>query len=58
MGFYAFGQPMVHGLHFDPGALKGPEGPLDHEQSLITGGGVFHSDGIVVGLKHPFTIIL
>ena len=55
--FDAFGQPVVHQLHLDPGALKGPEGPLDHKEPLITGGCIFDSDGIVVSLEHPFAIV-
>ena len=54
----AFGQPVIHRLHLDPGALKGPEGPLDHKESLITSGCILYRDGIVVGLKHPFSIEL
>jgi hypothetical protein len=45
--FDAFEQPVEHWLHLDPGALEGPEGALDHEESLITRGCIFYRDGIV-----------
>ena len=50
VGFDAFGKPVVHRLHNDPGALKGPEGTLDHEESLITRDCIFYGDNIIVGL--------
>ena len=49
---------MVHGRHLDLGALERAEAALDDHQPLVSAGGIFKADGVVVGLDHPFAIIL
>jgi hypothetical protein len=46
------GQPVIHRGHLDPGPLERPEASLDDHQPLVTTGGVFETDGIIICLKH------
>ncbi len=48
---------MVHGHHFDLGALERAEAALDDHQSFVAAGGILDGDGIVVGLQDPFAVI-
>jgi len=49
---------MVHGRHLDLGALERAKAALDDFQPLVSAGGIFKADGVVIGLDHPFAIIL
>ena len=52
------GKPVVHRGHFNLGAFQRTKTAFDDHQPLITASGVFKADSIVIGFKHPFTIIL
>ena len=52
------GEPVVHRGHFNPGAFQRTKTAFDDHQPLITAGGVFKADSIVIGFKHPFANIL
>ena len=49
--------PVVHRRHLDLGPLERAEASFDDHQALVTAGGIFQADGVVVGLDHPFTVI-
>jgi hypothetical protein len=50
MSLNALREPVVHRFHLDPGSLDCPEATLNDKQSFLACGGVFHGDGVVVGL--------
>ena len=56
--FNASDGPVVHRGHSDLGALERTEAALDDHQPLIAAGGVFQTDGVVVGFDHPLAIVL
>ena len=50
---------MVRGRHLDLGAMEGSKAAFDDHQALVAAGGIFHqADGVIVGLKGPFTVVL
>jgi len=58
MGLDAAREPVVHGRHFDLGPLERAEAALYDHQPLVAEGGIFQTNGVVIGFKHPFPIVL
>ena len=49
---------MIHRRHLYLGALERSKAALDDHQAFVAHGGIFKTDGVVVGLNYPFTIVL
>lgn len=58
MGFDTPARPVIHRRHFDLGRLQGTEAALDDHKALVAAGGVFQTDGVVVGLDDPLAVVL
>ena len=49
---------MVHGGHLDLSAFEATKAALDDHKAFVAAGGIFQADGVIVGFKHPFAVIL
>jgi hypothetical protein len=56
MGLNPPGQPVIHRGHLDTGPLERSEAPFDDHQPLVTAGGIFKTDRIIICLKHPLAV--
>ena len=51
-------EPVVHRRHPDSRLLERPEATLYHKQGLVTAGGIFGRERVVVRLDDPFPVVL
>ncbi len=58
MGRDTPGEPVVHGCHFYLSPFERTKAALYDHQPFISESGIFQTDGVIIGFKHPFAVIL